>query len=78
MQQLYLTRRNLVTLLSKLDRCKADGPNTSACTIVKSDTLHWIYPCTDIIRVTALENEAYYTDREAGKVWPEDEPSGED
>lgn len=38
----YLTRRNLLTLLSKLDR-KGRGEKT-ACTIVKADNLHEKYP----------------------------------
>ena len=32
MKQVYLTRRNLLTLLSKLDRTKAGDP--SECTII--------------------------------------------
>lgn len=72
MQQLYLTRRNLLTLLSKLDRSKTGS--LSARTIVKTDTVHSVYPCTDVIAVTAVEDEDYYTDREAGMVHPADAP----
>jgi hypothetical protein len=72
MQQLYLTRRNLLTLLSKLDRVRRG--ETSACTLVKQDTLHPIYPCSAVTLVTALEDEAYYTDRPAGPVHALDEP----
>jgi hypothetical protein len=72
MQRVYLTRRNLLTLLSKLDR-KAEGAET-ACTIVKQDTKHPQYPCSDAIMVTALEDKDYYTDREAGEVFIVDEP----
>lgn len=42
--KVYLTRRNLLTLLSKLDR-KGRGERT-ACTIVKNDNLHDKYPQT--------------------------------
>lgn len=70
MQKLYLTRRNLLTLLSKLDR-KAAGEETR-CTLVKQDTSHPKYPCTDVISVTALEDAEYYTDRAPGRVNPVD------
>ena len=72
MQKLYLTRRNLLILLSKLDRKKA-GEQTER-TLLKCDTTHPKFPCTDIISVTALEDAEYYTEREAGIVLPADEP----
>lgn len=71
MQRLYLTRRNLLTLLSKLDRKKA-GDQTE-CTLMKRDTTHSKYPSTDVIVITAVEDEDYYTDRLAGPVNPLDE-----
>jgi hypothetical protein len=55
-----------LTLLSKLDR-QAAGENT-ACTLVKQDTQHAQYPCTDVIAVTAIEDAAYYTDRKPGEI----------
>lgn len=60
--RLYLTRKNLETLLTKLDN------PLSARTIIKSDTEHPVYPLTgtDSVIITALENFEYYTDREAG------------
>lgn len=70
--RVYLTRRNLLTLLSKLDRVKAG--EDSKCTIVKYDTTHEKYRCTDVIVVTALEDADYYTDRPAGDVLPSDDP----
>ncbi len=72
MQRLFLTRRNLLTLLSKLDRVKAG--DSSTCTIVKQDTAHKVFPCTDIFMVTAVEDAAYYTDREPGEVLIWDDP----
>jgi hypothetical protein len=72
MQTVYLTRRNLLTLLSKLDRAAKGEP--TQCTLVKRDTLHPNYPCTDIIEVKAIEDEVYYTDRFPGRVNPLDEP----
>ncbi len=72
MKYLVLTRRNLETLLSKLDRY-AKGDSTF-CTIVKP-----IQEDTDgivgNIMVTAMENEEYYIDREPGPVHPLDDPS---
>lgn len=73
MIQLYLTRRNLQTLLNKLDRNRVT-PRASTCTLIKQDTLHPVYPLTEPIMVTALEDEEYYRDRKAGRVHLEDEP----
>lgn len=66
--RVFLTRRNLEALLSKLDANRA-VKGTSACTLIKSDTRHPKYPQTHpTIIVKALEDEEYYTDREAGEV----------
>lgn len=74
MNRIFLSRRNLLTLLSKLDRVK-EG-DFSACTIVKRDTAHPKYPQTiDEIVVTAIEDEDYYIDRCAGAVHPLDDPN---
>jgi hypothetical protein len=74
MIQLYLTRRNLQTLLNKLDRALRDGPDASICTIVKMDTQHPRYPLEQTIAITALEDADYYTDREPGHVHEADVP----
>lgn len=72
MEQVYLSRRNLLTLLSKLNR-KAKGEPT-ACTLLKQDNKHPVYPQTmSKIMITALEDEEYYKDREPGPVNPIDE-----
>lgn len=71
MQQIYLTRRNLRTLLSKLDRAKAG--DTTERTIIKTDVVHPVYPCSDTMRITALEDEEYYTERKPGRMAREDE-----
>lgn len=73
MQVVYLTRRNLLTLLSKLDR-KKNGEETE-CALIKNDTVHPKYPCTDRIYVQAVEDEEYYTDRAPGPVNPKDDPN---
>lgn len=72
MDKVFLSRRNLLTLLAKLDRQKAGDP--SACTLIKSDNTHPVYPQTMVaIEVTAVEDEEYYTDRRAGMVHPKEE-----
>jgi hypothetical protein len=71
--QVYLSRRNLLTLLSKLDRKKA-GEET-ACTLGKHDTLHPLYAQShQNISVTAVEDEDYYASRPPGMVHPKDTP----
>lgn len=65
MQHIFLSRRNLLTLLKKLDRVK--NGEESTCTIQKNDNLHPKYPQTmSSCLVTALEDDVYYTDREPG------------
>lgn len=74
METLYLTRRNILTLLSKLDR-KRNGED-SYCSIIKNDNQHSIYPQTmQSCLVTAIEDEDYYTDRDAGEVLDKDHDS---
>lgn len=64
MEQIFLSRRNLLHLLSKLDRKKA-GQYTF-CTLVKTDTDHPQYPCSVKALITAVEDWDYYTDRMPG------------
>ena len=66
--EVFLTRRNLLTLLNKLDY-KKEGGETQR-TITKRDTVHPEYPITGAseVRITALEDKEYYTDREPGRV----------
>lgn len=75
MVTVYLTRRNLLTLLSKLDRVRAG--DQSACTLTKHDTSHPKYPCSVVTKVTAVEDENYYTDRDPGRVHESDFPAAE-
>lgn len=71
--QVYLTRRNLLTLLSKLDRVK--NGEESQRTIGKHDTKHKKYPQTHrAIYITAVEDADYYSDRDPGPVHPMDNP----
>lgn len=66
MEIIYLTRRNLLTLLAKLDKVK-QGEASHRC-IVKQDIAHKTFPCTNPTMIFALEDDEYYTDREPGEV----------
>lgn len=74
MQKIYLSRRNLEVLLAKLDRTKKG--DKSACSIVKHDTLHAKYPCSDVTTVIAVENEEYYDDRAPGTMHEKEDGIG--
>lgn len=72
--KIYLSRRNLMALLSKLDR-DAAGESTY-CSIIKYQQLSPHYKQTmKVIMVTAVQDEDYYTDqaRSAGEMHPDDE-----
>jgi hypothetical protein len=74
--RVYLSRRNLLVLLSKLDR-RAAGEETAG-TIIKRDNAHAKYPQTmKQIEVIAVEDVEYYTTREAGMMHPSDEPKND-
>lgn len=71
--RLFLSRRNLQTLINKLDGVKEGNP--SKCTIIKYDGSHPRYPMTSdgegvlsSVMITAVEDEDYYTDRKPGVV----------
>ncbi|WP_407307327.1 hypothetical protein [Acinetobacter sp.] len=72
-EKLYLSRRNLLTLLSKLDRKKV-GDETS-CTIVKfQNPTDGFVNTMDTISVTAVEDEDLYVNRTPGVMHPADGP----
>ncbi|MBU5635117.1 hypothetical protein KOM00_00030 [Geomonas sp. Red69] len=74
--RVFLSRRNLLTLLSKLDR-RIAGQQT-ACTIIKNDKTHPVYPQTmRSIEVVAVEDEDYYFERTPGPVHDSDTPNRE-
>jgi hypothetical protein len=74
MNKVYLSRRNLLSLLSKLDR-KANGEET-ACTLIKCDCDHAKFPQTmKQVSIVAVEDKDYYVDRLPGEVLPADNPS---
>ena len=74
--KLYLSKRNLLTLLSKLERYET-GQETN-CAIIKYST-HLDPYCLDLqgetdIMVIAIPDEKYYTTRDPGEVHPLDTP----
>lgn len=74
--KVYLSRRNLLTLLAKLDR-RASGEQTE-CAIIKSDNEHPKYPQTmRSIMVVAVEDDEYYGsgNRHAGEMHQNEEAS---
>ena len=72
MEKIYLSRRNLEILLSKLDR-KAIGDDT-ACAIIKYRNPADKYQSTlNSIMVVALSDEEAYASRPAGEMHPADE-----
>ena len=71
-EQIYLSRRNLLTLLSKLDR-QAAGESTS-CTVIKYRNPGDPYiQSMDTVAVTAVPDDEYYVAREPGRMHPKDE-----
>jgi hypothetical protein len=72
--KIFLSRRNLKVLLSKLDRLAA-GEET-ACTIIKyknKDDPPLYAQMLDEITITAVEDDEYYARRPAGAMHPKDE-----
>lgn len=84
--KVYLSVSNVRALISKLDRV-LEGDH-SYCTIIKRDTVHPVYPCSHETSVTAVEDDAaftdinfifyvvnddaYYANRAAGEIHPKD------
>ena len=74
--KIYLTRRNLLTLLSKLDR--DDAGEKTECSIIKYKQPVAAYQQTmDSIMVIAVQDDEYYSaqNRTFGDVHPSDDPA---
>lgn len=72
MHQIFLSKRNLLTLLSKIERYER-GEET-ACTIIKYKNPSDPYVNTmDACIVTALPDDKLYVNRGAGEMHPADE-----
>jgi hypothetical protein len=71
--KVYLSRRNLLTLLSKLDRFEAG--ETTECSIIKyRNDCDPFQSTIDSVKVTAVADDAYYVGRAPGPVDPRDNP----
>jgi hypothetical protein len=71
--KIYLSERNLRTLLSKIERFKAG--DVTACTLIKrSNPLDPYCQSMDTVAVIAIPDDLYYTKRTAGEVHPLDTP----
>ena len=69
---LYLSKRNLLALLSKLDRLEAG--DATACTIVKYANPSDPYCNTlDQVMVIAVPDDEFYANRQPGAMHPLDE-----
>ena len=78
MKALYLSKRNLLTLLSKLERLE-NGEQT-ACSLVKYRNPVGKYIQSDeAVLIMAVPDNEYYADqqRPAGVVHPSDDPNKE-
>lgn len=70
MEQVFLSRKNLITLLEKLDKKKSGIPDS--CTIIKHDgqgpNINQTMP---ICAITAVEDIDYYYEGIPGKINPQ-------
>jgi hypothetical protein len=72
-ERIYLSKRNLLTLLSKLDRFE-QGQETKCAIIKYANPLDPYCNTMDEVMVIAVPDEALYTKRSAGTMHPLDEP----
>jgi hypothetical protein len=70
---LYLSERNLRTLLSKVERYKA-GEDTKCAIIKNANPLDPYCSTIDQVCVVAIPDEQYYTGRDPGRMLKQDEP----
>lgn len=70
--RIYLSKRNLLTLLSKLERLEA-GEDTR-CTIIKNaNPLDPYCNTVDQVAIIAIPDEKFYVNRQPGAMHPKDE-----
>lgn len=75
MDRIVLSRRNLMTLLNKLDRAKAGGETNAA--VIKNldpDAPEELQQTMDAVIVRAVEDEVLYAHRQAGPMLSVDAP----
>lgn len=71
--RIYLSKRNLLTLLSKLERLEA-GQETKCAIIKYANPLDPYCNTMEEVMVVAIPDEKFYTKRSAGAVHPLDTP----
>lgn len=75
--KVYLPKRNLLTLLSKLGRFEAS--EDTKCEIIKHfvplDPYCMSLQSEESISIIAIPDSKYYTNREPGRMHPEDDPT---
>jgi hypothetical protein len=72
-ERIYLSRRNLMTLLSKLDRFE-QGQETKCAIIKYANPLDPYCNTVDEVMVIAVPDEKFYIKREPGAIHPLDQP----
>ena len=73
----YLSKRNLLTLLNKLDRFEK-GEETKCAIIKYSNHLDpYSIRGVDDVMIVAIPDQFYYVNRKAGPMLPEDDPDPE-
>ena len=70
--QIYLSKRNLLALLSKLDRLEA-GDETAWAIIKSANPADPYCNTIDQVVVTAVADEEFYANRQPGVMHPLDE-----
>jgi hypothetical protein len=74
METLYLSKRNLQTLLNKLER--AERGEQTHCAIVKYKNTDDAFVNTmDAVMVVAISDEVLYNNRQAGTIHVADDPT---
>jgi hypothetical protein len=74
METLYLSKRNLLTLLNKLERAEQGEP--THCAIIKyRNTNDPFVNSMEAVLVVAVTDEELYNKRQAGAIHPADDPA---
>lgn len=71
--KVYVSRRNLLTLLSKLDRKKVG--EATACTLIKVNNKPSYQNTLKETALIAVDDEQYYQEAAPGMVHPSDDPN---
>jgi hypothetical protein len=71
-ERIYLSKRNLLTLLAKLERFE-EGEETKCAIIKYANPLDPYCNTMDQIMVVAIPDEKFYTNREPGRMHSKDE-----